>query len=293
MTKTARELTAEEWRAYRPRVKPDDDKAVERRERAWSVARAAVSLLREQFGATRVIPFGSVRGDLPWRADSDLDLAVEGVPPELFFRAWSALEQVTPRGLRVDLVDLADASPELRARILGEVDMPDDPLLRLKAIVEDELTSLERVAGHVRGLLAELSDPPRQVELQALASYLHQFYTGVESILERIVDWLQEPKPMGRYWHADLLDQVAEAREGLRPALVDRRLHARLEGYRRFRHFFRHAYGHDLDWRKMQLEVEGLTATLAELRVQLAAFFDALAASREEDDTRKALNESE
>jgi hypothetical protein len=37
------------------------------------------------------------------------------------------------------------------------------------------------------------------MELQVMASLLHQFYTGIESIFERIADWLGEPKPRGRY----------------------------------------------------------------------------------------------
>ncbi|MDW8326392.1 MAG: nucleotidyltransferase domain-containing protein [Anaerolineales bacterium] len=246
---------------------------------AQRVAERCAQILREQFGATRVTVFGSVKEGEPWRADSDLDLAVEGIPPEAFFRAWAALENVAPPGLKIDLVDLADAGPELRARILGETPMPSDPLARLNHLIEDEFATLERIAAQIQDIQASLSDPPRQLELQALASYLHQYYTGIESILERLLDWRGEPKPSGRYWHADLLDQVAEPREGERPAIIDRPLHARLEAYRRFRHFFRHAYGYELDWRKMEAETSGVSETLARLRTQIRAFLDFLVQS--------------
>jgi hypothetical protein len=72
---------------------------------------------------------------------------------------------------------------------------------------------------------------------------------------------------------------MAEAREGVRPAVIDSRLHARLEGYRRFRHFFHHAYGQDLEWVKMRLDVEQMAETLAEVRRQLMVFFDVLVSS--------------
>lgn len=250
------------------------------RAEAQRVAERCAQILREQFGATRVAVFGSVKEGEPWRADSDLDLAVEGIPPEAFFRAWAALESVAPPGLKIDLVDLADAGPELRARILGETPMPSDPLERLAHLIEDELATLERIAAQIQSVQAALSDPPRQLELQALASYLHQYCTGIESIPERLLDWRGEPKPAGRYWHADLLDQVAEPREGERPAIVDRPLHARLEAYRRFRRFFRHAYGYELDWRKMETETSSVSETLAQLRAQLRAFLDFPARSR-------------
>lgn len=43
----------------------------------------------------------------------------------------------------------------MRARILGEVEMSDDPVLAVKALVEDELVALERVTREMEDLLAE------------------------------------------------------------------------------------------------------------------------------------------
>lgn len=71
-------------------------------------------------------------------------------------------------------------------------------------------------------------------------------------------------------WPADLLEQVAEPREGERPAGVDRLLQARPEAYRRFRQFFRHAYGHKLDRRK-KMKTSGVAETLAQLRAPAGA----------------------
>lgn len=246
------------------------------RSEALAAAEACARLLRERYGARRVIPFGSVRGDAPWHADSDLDLAVEGLPPEQFFDAWGALRALLPPGLEVDLVSLEETYPEMRARILGEVDMPNDEMLKLKGIVEDELKTLGRVAQRMEEILQAREEPPTWRDLAVIASLLHEFYTGAESIFERIVDTLGEPKPQSRYWHADLLDQMAEEREGVRPAVIDGRLHTRLEDYRRFRHFFRHAYGHDLLWSKMSLKAVLMTDTLGMLRSQLTAFLDAM-----------------
>jgi predicted nucleotidyltransferase len=101
------------------------------------VARCA-HILQERFGAKRVIPFGSVVGHGTWHAGSDLDLAVEGVAPEHFFRAWSTLHALLPAGLEVDLVDLEQAGEALRARILGEKAMEEDACLALKALIKDE-----------------------------------------------------------------------------------------------------------------------------------------------------------
>lgn len=243
---------------------------------ALAVAEACAELLKTRFGARRVILFGSLVGQGPWHDGSDIDLAVEGLPPEQFFRAWVALDEVVPRGLMVDLVPLEDTYPEMRARILGEVEMPEDPVLALKSLVEDELVALERVAGQMNELLAGRADPPTWIELNAMATLLHQFYTGIESICERITVTLGEDLPRGEYWHHDLLNQVAEAHEGVRPAVISEPLRARLREYLKFRHFFRHAYGYTLEWTKMRWKVESMSETLELLREQLRVFFQAV-----------------
>src|SRR5262249_8905228 len=102
------------------------------RPEALALGTRCAPLLQESVGAKRVIPFGSVVGHGTWHSGSDLDLAVEGVAPEHFFRAWSTLRELLPPGLEVDLVDLEHAGEALRARILGEKAMSEDAFLALK-----------------------------------------------------------------------------------------------------------------------------------------------------------------
>ena len=250
--------------------------AEKRKEQALEAAEACIRLLKERFGARRVMLFGSIAGQGTWHGRSDIDLAVEGLAPAEFFPAYSACRDLLPRGLELDLVPLESAYPEMRARILGEVDMPDDPTLALERLIEDELVTLERVVESAEEALASLSDDPGQFEMHGLAAYLHQFYTGVESILERIAVGLGEGLPRGEYWHVDLLNQMAEERAGERPAVIDEPLRARLKDYLDFRHFFRHAYGYTLQWSQMRWKVENLSDTLTMLHDQLHIFFKAL-----------------
>lgn len=78
--------------------------------------------LKEDFGARRVRLFGSLA-----RADSmegsDIDLAVEGIEPGEFFHASARAALLTQR--RVDIIDVADASPLLKLRIDQDgIDLP-------------------------------------------------------------------------------------------------------------------------------------------------------------------------
>jgi predicted nucleotidyltransferase len=74
-----------------------------RRERAWDVARRAAGLLRERYGATRVVVFGSlVRPDEFWPL-SDVDLAAWGVASDQYLEAFSRTLDLTT-DFSIDLV---------------------------------------------------------------------------------------------------------------------------------------------------------------------------------------------
>jgi predicted nucleotidyltransferase len=71
-------------------------------------ALAAAAELFRSMGARRVFVFGSaVKGRL--RPESDVDLAVEGLPPAVYFKAVSKATDILDRP--VDLVDLDDRTP--------------------------------------------------------------------------------------------------------------------------------------------------------------------------------------
>jgi predicted nucleotidyltransferase len=246
------------------------------RQQALQAAEACIAMLKNRFGARRVILFGSLAGQGVWHNQSDIDLAVEGIAPADFFKAYSACDKLLPPGIELDLVPLEDAYPELRARILREVQMPDDPILALKSMVEDELIALDRVAQEMTETLAACAQPPTRLELRAIATMLHEFYNGVERIFERIAVSLGEGLPRGSYWHVDLLAQIATAQTETRPAVIDEPLRARLQEYLEFRHFFRHAYGYTLEWNRLRWQAEQMGETLRLLREQLQTFFQGL-----------------
>ncbi len=108
-------IPPEKMEAYRQSARRRESErreaALQRREAAWGVAREAAQLLKEQFGATQVIAFGSLAHGAWFNARSDIDLMAEGIPPEKFWRAWSALDQISG-GFEINLV----ASEEVAGR---------------------------------------------------------------------------------------------------------------------------------------------------------------------------------
>jgi hypothetical protein len=155
--------------------------------------------------------------------------------------------------------------------------MSEDPLRALKELVEDELAALGQIVQAVQDGIGPLDVAPSQLVMNALASYLHQFYTGCERILERIAMAMDGGLPGGVYAHANLLAQMARELPGIRPAVLNEALWLRLQDYLAFRHFFRHAYGSTLEWAKLQPLVVSMPTTLADVQEQLRVFFEGLA----------------
>ncbi len=125
MAKTALQLTAEEWRAYQPLARNlqhhrEEEAALRhRREEAWDVARAAAAALRERFGATRVVVFGSLTRPAQFTRWSDIDLAAWGIPADRSYQAVAAVASLSPH-FKIDLIDIETCRPALRQVIEQE-----------------------------------------------------------------------------------------------------------------------------------------------------------------------------
>ena len=120
---TALELTPREWQKYieaakrrspLPQITATERKIREARlERVHQAARE----LKNQFGVEKVILFGSLIDSTQFAVSSDVDLAVVGLRPEDYFKAWRVVEEVLEDCV-VDLVELGKATDSLRQSIL-------------------------------------------------------------------------------------------------------------------------------------------------------------------------------
>jgi predicted nucleotidyltransferase len=73
-------------------------------------------MLVREFGASRVYLFGSLAREGRFHERSDMDLAVEGIAPERFFKAWAAAGAHS--NVPVELVDLDEVGDSKRSLIL-------------------------------------------------------------------------------------------------------------------------------------------------------------------------------
>ncbi len=109
----ARYIAAARRRAASP---PTPDALSLKREILLGRVRLIAAELKARFGVRRVILFGSLAHGAWFTADSDIDLAVDGLQKDSYWEAWRVVEQFIP-DRPVDLVELDAASLSLRETI--------------------------------------------------------------------------------------------------------------------------------------------------------------------------------
>jgi uncharacterized protein len=101
-------------RTARDRSRQRQKELDERQKRAWKVARQAAEILKSEFGAERVVLYGSLIHPELFHLRSDVDLA--GWNVQHYFKAVARLLDLDPE-IEVNLAPVEDVRPELRAVI--------------------------------------------------------------------------------------------------------------------------------------------------------------------------------
>lgn len=119
---TALQLTREQWRPYiehsaqRSKDKGPSTREEQEREVLMERLQKVASALKDEFGVTRVIVFGSLAHAAWYMSDSDIDLAVEELASSDYFKAWKLAEELL-QDRPIDFIDMQTASDSLREAI--------------------------------------------------------------------------------------------------------------------------------------------------------------------------------
>ena len=92
--------------------------------------------------------------------------------------------------------------------------------LLLKADIDREMAQIERLLDESRSDLSGVGGVPSRLEVRGVASVLHDFYSGIERLFERIAVELDGELPRGSDWHSQLLNRMEEEVEGVRPRVL-------------------------------------------------------------------------
>jgi len=257
---------------------PEPKTAAERRIAALAVAETCIQILQKDYGATEAFVFGSLRGDSPWHAASDLDLAVRGMSAWDVMKAHYDLRSVVPEWLPFDIAPVDTLSGRIRQRILGELPMPENPYLALKERLLDEMEAIEQSMESLNEALLQRYDVAEFILTPALTSYVDDFYSGCERMAKRVAVALDGKQPKGESWHMQLLQQLASTGGQGRPPLWSRELHRDLIEYCRFRHRIRHIYTGELQPLRVMEMAEGAAEVFKQLQMEVHQFIQWLEA---------------
>ena len=135
----------------------------------------------------------------------------------------------------------------------------------IKAELRDLGTEIESVGPLLDKVKVEAPDA---IEIRAIATTLHAFYSGIERVCVMIAKAIDNKTPTTAQWHRDLLDQMNLPTK-TRGAVISAELHHRLSDYLGFRHFFRHSYPMQLNWALLEPLTRELRETFDEFVSQI------------------------
>ncbi len=150
--------------------------------------------------------------------------------------------------------------------------MPDESARYLRLVSEIKLqwSKVKTLQDKLKFILGqELSE---FILTSTVGKILHDFYTGLEDIFEKIARETGEGIPNGESWHKELLTAMSLDIESVRRHVINSELASELDEYRRFRHVFRNVYGDELKWDNMKHLADKMPEILKQLEESIREF---------------------
>ena len=284
--RTTKDLTPEEIKEYRKRLdKHWQSRKVDEAllQRAWHTAHKIAAMLYEDFGATQVAVFGSLAQQKSFAKWSDIDIAVWGIPSEMYFRASSRASDIS--GLfKVDLVEYEKCKGIFRERIQKQlapikkgvvysVDRSD-----LIQRISDERSLIEETIEKILERLEKVKVAPIEYKEEietTIAKNIVDCYRGIETIFSQIALDVDLYTPDGSRWHKALLIQMAEPYADRQPVISQGSLEL-LQELLEFRHVFNHIYEQRLIYDKTEKVAMQIEVLYNKISIELDTFIEFL-----------------
>ena len=224
-------------RVLRQRAIAARQRAEERAAHLGTLLPRAAECLRRH-GATGVWLFGSLAEGRP-NLESDVDLAVEGLPALNYFDALAEVSGDLGDACRFGPRGASASEPSPTRGRYRSASLTAQEVQRLRAEIASDRQAFEDRLSELERLDPEGGSP---ATLAQVAVALHHAYGAVEAALARIARVLERSVPVGADWHAALLHAMTLEIPSVRPAVLTPKSAAALRKLLAFRHFFRHTY---------------------------------------------------
>ena len=116
------------------------------------------------------------------------------------------------------------------------------------------------------------SDNP--VLLQSIAYQIHNLYGATEDLLKIVASYFENNITDTAQWHSALLRRMSQNIPEVRPFLISPSTYEILNSLRGFRHFFRHAYGVEIEYEQLKINLFKALALLPNLEKDIELFLE-------------------
>ncbi len=141
---------------------------------------------------------------------------------------------------------------------------------QLKEYCEAEFENMEAVLSEMGLVVNSQKSKYSIAELAAIATFLHNFYNGIENIFKRILTYSNVEFRDSATWHKDILKTSSEK------GLISDDLYVTLSNYLSFRHFFVHSYSITLRWEELKTLVDDVNGTFVKFKTSTYTYIEQL-----------------
>lgn len=141
---------------------------------------------------------------------------------------------------------------------------------QLKEYCDAEFENVDAVLIELFSVVKNKKSRYSTAELAAIATFIHNFYNGIENILKRALIFRQVEITDTSTWHKDLLKMSSDT------GIISTDLYNALSNYLSFRHFFIHAYSFTLRWEELKPLVDDLKKVLKSFKSEIYRYIDGL-----------------
>lgn len=146
-----------------------------------------------------------------------------------------------------------------------------EKLAILKSEIDRDHKKIHKIFQRFEKSYNEFNSSNEYSKLVESAFYVSQLYGGLENIFKNVAKTFENDIEQ-TYWHKSLLERISLDIQDIRPALISEKNFECLNELRAFRHFFRHAYGVDIDKEKFKIVAARVLQTKDLLEKDLEQF---------------------
>jgi len=146
---------------------------------------------------------------------------------------------------------------------------------RIVSEINAELSNIQRLRNEYNEFISKYKSVDKYL-LRVKASYLADFYMGIERIFQIIATEIDGGLPQGEEWHKRLLLNMTLEIEGVRPPVISSGLYNSLRPFLGFRHVVRQAYGFQLDENKLEELASEFENSSKSFSAEITSFCDTM-----------------